>query len=320
MTADRVIKSLGYLHKIVEAGEKGYAVSASNVNNQGLKILLKSFAQQRARYKSEILAEIQRLGGNAKPRSSIRGALHRGRIDIFAALTIGNKERERVVLNEVVLGERIAVRTYESVLKKELPVETRKIIERQYEEVLKVVEQIHLMRGLNGKRLIVQLFDAEKYANAAIKKLKNAEVAPESIQKIVIHDTDELYKGKGTTVFETSVSGAVGGALWGSVIGAIAGASAEQAASVVSSVGGALDLWSLIAFAGIAAGSLIGGILGYVIGVGISEDDLYLYDQSMVQGKTILLALVKDLQTIKTSQILAQAQVDARSPAHKMPA
>ena len=116
MPTDRVLRSLSYLHRIVEAGEKGYAVSATNVNNQGLKILLKSYAQQRARFKSEIHSEIQRLGGEVKIRSSIRGILHRGRIDIFAALTIGNREREGVVLKEILIGEKIALQTYKSIL------------------------------------------------------------------------------------------------------------------------------------------------------------------------------------------------------------
>jgi len=40
-------KALVYLYKIVEAGEKGYAVVASNVKNRALKILFQSYSQQR---------------------------------------------------------------------------------------------------------------------------------------------------------------------------------------------------------------------------------------------------------------------------------
>jgi len=51
--------ALAYLYKYVEAGEKGYAVVASNVRNRALKILYRAYAQQRLTFKEEIFAEIQ---------------------------------------------------------------------------------------------------------------------------------------------------------------------------------------------------------------------------------------------------------------------
>jgi len=320
MATDRVIRILSYLHRIVEAGERGYAVAASNINNQGLKILLRSFAQQRARFKSEILAEIQRLGGDIQPRSSLRGILHRGRIDIFAALTIGNLEREKVVLNEVLIGEKVAVRTYTEALKKELPPEVRELIERQSQDVARVVEQVKLIRGVQGRRLVVQLFDAEPDAEAAIQELQNTEVGPDAIQKMMLNENIELYTGKGTTVFETSISGAVGGALWGNILGAIAGVGAQQSANIVSGTSLSASVWSLIALAGVAVGALIGAVLGFFIGMGISEDDSYLYNQSLVNGKILVLALVNDLQTTKISQMMTKIYVDNKSSVQKLAA
>ena len=315
MATDRVLRSLNFLHRIVEAGEKGYAVSASNVNNQGLKILLKSYAQQRARFKSEIQSEIQRLGGEVDARSSIRGVLHRGRIDIFAALTIGKKEREGVVLREILIGEKIALQTYQAILKRDLPNETHEMIKRQYDEVAKVVEQIQLMRGVKGKQQIVQLFDEEADVELALRELKNAEVELETIYKITIDDSIELYTAKGTTVFETSISGAVGGSLWGSLIGVSAGFSAGEATAIVEGTGFVMDIWALIAVAGLLAGALIGGILGYAIGIGIAEEDSYLYDQSVIHGKIIVLAMAKKPDTVRTSQIMTRVYIDQRASA-----
>jgi uncharacterized protein (TIGR02284 family) len=312
MTTDRVLKSLNYLYRILEAGERGYSVSASNVNNQGLKILLKSYAQQRARFKSEIQSEIQRLGGKVNTRSSVRGVLHRGRIDIFAALTIGNKEREGVVLKEILIGEKVALQTYKSILKRDFPNETCMLLEKQYDEVSKVIEQIQLIRGVQGKQLSVQLFDEDIDVEAAIAELRNANVRLETIQKIVIEDSIELYTGKGTTVFETSLSGSVGGGLWGGLIGFIAGFSAQQSTALISGPGLAMNFWALIATAGLLAGGLIGFVLGYFIGIGISEDDSYLYDQSILHGKIIMLALAKTPDSKRTSQIMNQVYHEKR--------
>jgi len=118
------------LYKTVEDGEKGYAVVASNVKNRALKILFQSYSQQRRQFKEEIFNEIQRLGGEARPKDSILGMIHRGRIDIFATLTIGDENVEKVLLKEVRLGERVALRTYERTLKQELPPETRALVEK----------------------------------------------------------------------------------------------------------------------------------------------------------------------------------------------
>jgi uncharacterized protein (TIGR02284 family) len=91
MNSQRVVKALGHLCRIVEAGERGYAVAASNVSNRALKILFQTFAQQRVRFKDELLAEIKSLGGYARLSSSLLGLVHRGRIDIFVALKMSRK-------------------------------------------------------------------------------------------------------------------------------------------------------------------------------------------------------------------------------------
>ena len=117
-TDSSALNALSNLYKIAEAGERGYAVAAASVKNRGFKVLFKSHAQQRAEYKEALFAEIQRLGGTSSPQSSPLAAIHRGRITIFATMTIGEENIERVVLKEVLLGERVARRTYEKTLER----------------------------------------------------------------------------------------------------------------------------------------------------------------------------------------------------------
>jgi uncharacterized protein (TIGR02284 family) len=307
-----VIKALSYLCRIVEAGERGYAVSASNVNNQGLKILLKSHAQQRSRFKSEILAELHHLGDDGlKLRNSIRGILHRGRINIFSALSTGYGEREKIILKEIMAGEKIALKTYEDTLKKELPLKTRELISQQHDEVKKVVEQIELIKGKGGMHLIVQLFNSEKHAKTAIHELEMAGFELESVQQLSIHDSVELYSSKGATVFETSISGSVGGALWGGLIGSMAGLSNQQAATLnISAVSGD---GIIIALCGILAGALIGAGLGFAIGTGISGEDTYIYDKSFKQGETLLLMQAKVLHNSEIGKIMEIVKVGVTS-------
>src|SRR5262245_48834464 len=187
MSDRQTLRALGHLYRIVEAGERGYAVAAANVNNRGLKLLFKSFAQQRANFKTEIFKEMQRLGGHPYPSiSSVLAIIHRGRIDIFAALTIGDENEEQVVLKEVVFGEKVALRAYEDILKEDLPPEVKEIVARQFEEVHRVVDQVNLMRGRDGKRLLVRLYDTDIDANRAVQTLKEAGFAKESIERVPV--------------------------------------------------------------------------------------------------------------------------------------
>lgn len=248
------------LYKIVEAGEKGYAVVASNVRNRALKILFQSCSQQRLEFKEEIFAEIQQLGGRARPRRSILGMIHRGRIDIFSHFTIGDENVEKLLLKEVLLGERVALRTYEKTLKVELPPEAHALVERQFREVRKVVDQMQRLRGQNGKRLVLRLYDTRKDAEQAFQSLKNAGISQEDI-KIEDYSPPALEPSEDppTTIFETILSGAVGGQIWGVVTGGLAAASIiviaalnqEQASPV-------LVLVAMLAL--MAQGALAGGV------------------------------------------------------------
>jgi len=165
----KALRKLNYLYQICKAGERGFGVVAANVANRGLKLILKTCAQQRARFADELKGEIQRLGGAVSEQGILLllGVIHRGRIDIFATLTIGAQNVENVVLGEALLGEKAAVNAYRGAMATILPAETRALLERQYQQVKETHEQVDLLRGRSGKRLVVRLFDSEQDVEAA---------------------------------------------------------------------------------------------------------------------------------------------------------
>ena len=172
------------LYPILEAGEKGYATAATNVHRPGLKILFKRFAQQRAGFKNEILSTLQRLEGDKKPQSSVPGMIHRGRVAIFAAMTIEKDNQEKVILKEIAIGEGVAVRAFAAALEKDLPPPIREMVERQSEAIRKAHEQINLLRGRDGKRMVVRLYNSENDAEKAIQLLKKRTIRPRSSNKL----------------------------------------------------------------------------------------------------------------------------------------
>ncbi len=317
MSNRQTLRALGSLYRIVEAGERGYAVAAANVNNRGLKLLFKSFAQQRANFKTEIFDEMQRLGGRLPSSiSSVLAIIHRGRIDIFAALTIGDENVERVVLKEVVFGERVALRAYENTLKKDLLPDVREIVARQFEAVRRVVEEVNLMRGRAGQRLLVRLYDTEVDANRAIQMLKKAGLAQESIERVAVDKATVLYRGRGTTILETILSGIVGGAFWGAVIGVLAAVGVLQMPAWIPSAGPLIDqrLWAFIVLVlCIVGGAFVGTVIGTFIGWGISSGDAYLYDHGLERGRILVKLLADEASASKIWRILAQVNVESRT-------
>jgi len=198
----KALRKLNYLYQICKAGERGFGVVAANVANRGLKLILKTCAQQRARFADELKGEIQRLGGAVSEQGILLllGVIHRGRIDIFATLTIGAQNVENVVLGEALLGEKAAVNAYQGAMATILPAETRALLERQYQQVKETHEQVALLRGRSGKRLVVRLFDSEQDVEAALRALEQAGFLRDSLETVDVKQVTSVYTGKGNRV------------------------------------------------------------------------------------------------------------------------
>ena len=313
MTDRRVVGRLNRLHRLCRAGDRGFEVVAQNVSNRGLKFLLKSYAQQRSDFASELKEEIQRLGSSTSERRSIRGVIHRGRINIRSALTIGPQNVENVALGEALHGEKAVIKAYKKALSNEFPAGTQSIVERQRREIEDVRDQVNLLRGQSGKRLVVRLFDSENDAESAIQALENANFQRSNIEKEDVRELS-IYEGEGSKVSETVVSGIVGGGLWGALIGAAAGVGALFFPAMGTMIADdPTAAWIGIALAGLFFGGLFGAILGFAIGQGIFEEDAYLFDDSLLHGTTLLRLLTDHDRAREAALIMHQINAAARA-------
>lgn len=319
-------RSLGVvrgLYRIAEAGERGYAVAAANMNNRGLKVLFKSYARQRADFKNELFSEMQRLGVRKPPRGSLLAAIHRGRIDIFAALTIGAENVEGVVVKEVLFGERIALRAYMRALSKPLTPQTREIIERQTAEVRHMVDAIGLMRGREGQRLLVRLYDSEGDARRAIHRLAEAGFNTDLSQEQALGNDFPQYEGRGTTWRETILAGGAGGAFWGTLIGLLAEFGVFELPALAFTISPAsrsapIWIWALLALLmPITGGAIIGSLIGLFIGWGVSDGDAYVYHDSLRQGEVLVRIRADRERASEGWDILAQVNREGRTRARE---
>ncbi len=319
MNNQETIKTLQQLHKLCKAGERGFNIIAKVVNNRGLKMMLKTYAQQRRQMADELRELIETRGGTVSSRHSLRGMIHRGRIAIMTTLAIGPMETENVALKEAVLGEKTAVATYQNALKQNLAPEVKTLIEQQYTQIQAVSQKVQELRGVSSDRLVVRLFNSERDAATAVATLANRNFPQDAIETLNLSQTNEFnrrYHGEKAVTKEATLSGGLGGAIWGSILGAVAGIGLLQFTGIEPFGAATMaGTWGLIALSGTVSGLLIGAILGFFIGLGVSEQDAYLYDASIQRGTTMVLLKTNPRRAPEASQIMRQVNLLATSAA-----
>ncbi len=161
------------------------------------------------------------------------------------------------------------------------------------------------MKGADGKRLLIRMYDSRQAAEHALQALKDAGVADEAIEIITWDHAMDLYQGQGTTVGETMMAGAVGGGVWGFMAGLLAALGIIQITRFESEE--ASPAIMILAILGLtAAGIFIGGMEGFLIGLGIRSDDSYFYQDILERGDVVLRAVVDTPRASKAGQIMKQ--------------
>ncbi len=304
-------KILNRLIRVSKDGEAGFRVASESVRNRGLKALFKSYAQQRAQFVQDLQTEVERRGYSPRQKGSFLASIHRGWINIKAAMTIGPQKTEEVVIAEVHRGEKTAIRNYLSALGQTLPSESAQIIQDQYAAIGQVSARIDRLKGNSGKRMVIRLFDQEVAVRLAIEELQKRGFPKESISRIDMEKEVTIYQGEeaNSTVGESASAGALGGTIIGALIGLIAGFGStivpNMDLSMDASVPGALVIGLLI---GAGVGAVIGTLLGALIGQGVSEEDEYLYADTIAHGSILLCVETGTQQADEAAGVMRQVE------------
>jgi uncharacterized protein (TIGR02284 family) len=143
MTNDDVVSCLNELIETCKDGQEGFKQAAEGVERSDLKSLFFEFSQQRAHFAGELQSLVQTLGSEPETSGSTAGALHRGWINIKAAVT---GKDEKAVLNECERGEDSAKSTYKDALEKNLPSHISDVVRTQYESVQTAHDRVKALR------------------------------------------------------------------------------------------------------------------------------------------------------------------------------
>ncbi len=138
-----VARLLEELRATCRDGEDGFRQIAGDLEDPALRERFIRYAQLRAGLASELLAEIQRLGGEPATSGHASGAIQRGWMRLKTALTGAD---DAAILSEAERGEDVTVGLYRKALESELPIDTRSVLMRQLDDIQGVHREVRELR------------------------------------------------------------------------------------------------------------------------------------------------------------------------------
>lgn len=113
-------KSIYVLNTLIEINNdriEGYESASKETEETDLKTMFSRFTQTSEKCKTELVKEVQRLGGKPIVGSKITGKFFRVWMDAKAALTGKNRKE---ILNSCEYGEDVAIATYKKALRENM--------------------------------------------------------------------------------------------------------------------------------------------------------------------------------------------------------
>lgn len=110
---------------------EGYRTATQRVIDPNLRRHLDGHALERGEFLEELAGAIRRAGGEPQERGTIRGAIHRGWMQLAG-------QNDPSVLAECLRGEAIALRVYREAVVESLPPDVKKLVERQLGRIAEI--------------------------------------------------------------------------------------------------------------------------------------------------------------------------------------
>ena len=141
--SDNITSILNDLIETSKDGEKGFRAAAEDTKNAELQSVFLRRAGDCATGEAELQQLVTRLGGKPEDSGSVAGAVHRGWVNLKAAVS---GRTDLAILEECERGEDVAKASYSKALKEALPEDIRVAVQRQYDGVVRNHDQIRDLR------------------------------------------------------------------------------------------------------------------------------------------------------------------------------
>jgi hypothetical protein len=179
------------------------------------------------------------------------------------------------------------------------------------------------MRGGMVMNAVVGIFTSRADVERAIERVRALGVPEEHINCLFPGDSTAQLETVPTTDAEQPGMGKVVGGVVGGVTGASHGLlGAAVVSALLPGVGPVMGLGlaaaALLGVGGAVAGAAVGGALEDTLAVGLPRDELYIYEDALRQGRSVLIVLVEDTdQADRVREALASAGAESLDAARE---
>lgn len=330
MQSSRPLELVRKLIDLNRTSEQNFFTTAEQVDNRAVKLLLKAYAQQQAEFARQLQQTLPSLGDKQRPYSTLgtvstveeatadeavatSGFLHRGWLNLRAALVIRRQHRQRVAIRDLLANETTLLDTYAQNVNQQRANQLADqhlalLLSEQYEQIRATHNQLKLLVEPDARRLVLRLFDQAEPAQQAVQQLQSI-TAPEEIVTVPITELPVYYneaQAHPRNQRETIMTGALLGALFGGILGAVYGVFQVL---VMPGIGGfftstPIGLIGEVALYGAVTGMLFSLIFSLLIARNTEETDTYLYTDSLVQGNTLVAVFTRKDQVAKIERAI----------------
>lgn len=151
MTNDKAVSVLNSLIETCKDGEKGFKEAAEGLKSADIKAKFIAYSRERAQMAAELQAEVRRLGGDPDKSGSMSASLHRGWMDLKAALT---GHDDHAIVAEAERGEDVAMGEFEHALKgADLSGSALALVQQQAAKVRRVHDEV---RDIRDRRTVTR--------------------------------------------------------------------------------------------------------------------------------------------------------------------
>lgn len=295
----------GKLLPLLEKSAQNMRHAAENVENRGLKLLLKVMAQERV-YMSNSLR--QALGkGPVDPLDSAQKSsatlLQQGLEDIQTSMAVKRQGRETLALSHLVQEEETLLSAYASVLESNLPDTLGRELEAERTQVAQFYARLQAV-GEGTEPIVARVFDTRIEGESAVTRLRAQGFDPSQIDAAPINQLAQPLRPTAvipSSPKNTMAAGAFSGAIVGGVVGLALAAFVWLAPQLVGWV--TVGPWALLVGA-IIIGAVFGTVFGFLIGQSQREDDIAVTADSLINGEILVVAYPRPQQVAVAEDIL----------------
>jgi hypothetical protein len=285
--------TLDHLSQACLNSQQAYAYAAQHTRNRGLKLLLKSYANERARFRAQLL-ELAGVASAEITGHEAEGALGRGLANVRAWFTVRRQTRQRLLLGKVRETEQAAMAAYTSVLNEQLPAAVEQTIRSQLAVFRQAERRLAALAAhRSGDAVLVRLYDRPDQVQQVVTELAGTGIAADEIyiadvQQLTL-DADDAPERERSR-WETMAVAALIGAVIGAVIVLPFAIAQRLYFPQVNGILATSATGVLLEY--LAGGLLVGAVFGLYFSIFIAqdivEDDAYFTAQSLDQGSLLI--------------------------------